>query len=184
MSEVKQVSPSELNPASWRATYMLSPDLAVLARSIHKHGILSPIIVRKDGMTIVDGHERHSLALNNPQIRESVGEVVPVSIIDCTEQEAMILHIQMNRGRGSIVAKKLSHIIRTLSKTGKLDEEGFVSKFCMKFHELELMLDGTLLIHRDIKNHTYSRAWVPIEAPSGTIDKEPLVIEQPPNLDR
>ena len=54
----------------------------------------------------------------------------------------------------------------------------------MKFHELELMLDGTLIIHRDIKNHTYSRAWVPVEAPSGTVEEGRISIERPPNADR
>ena len=182
MSEVKQVSPSELNPASWRATYMLSPDLAVLARSVYKHGILSPIIVRKDGMTIVDGHERHSLALNNPQIRESVGEVVPVSIIDCTEQEAMILHIQMNRGRGSVVSKRLSALVRKLYISKSATEQDLCSAFNMTLDEFEVLLDGTIVKHRAIKDHIYSRAWVPIESDVKLAD-EPL-IEAPPNGDR
>jgi len=182
MSDIKHMKPSELNPAPWRATYMLSPDLAVLARSIHKHGILSPIIVRKDGMTIIDGHERCSLVLKNQQILESVGETVPVSIIDCTEQEAMILHIQMNRGRGSVVTKRLSALVRTLYVSGAATEKDLCSAFNMTLDEFEVLLDGTIVKHRAIKDHIYSRAWVPIESDVKLAD-EPL-IEVPPNGDR
>lgn len=182
MGDVKYVKPSELNPALWRATYMLSPDLAVLARSVHKHGMLSPIVVRKDGMTIIDGHERCSLALKNQQVRESIGETVPVSIIDCTEQEAMILHIQMNRGRGSVVTKRLSALVRTLYVSGAATEQDLCLAFNMTLDEFEVLLDGTIVKHRAIKDHIYSRAWVPIESDVKLAD-EPL-IEAPPNGDR
>ena len=182
--EIEIVDINELIEFEWASTHILRPDLLVLANSIGTYGLLSPIVAQRGTNKIIDGSQRIRLIRGNAHLTDRFSTGVAVTYIDCSEMDAMIIHIQMNRGRGSIVAKKLSHIIRTLSKTGKLDEEGFVSKFCMKFHELELMLDGTLLIHRDIKNHTYSRAWVPIEAPSGTIDKEPLVIEQPPNLDR
>jgi len=182
MSDFIHVKPSELKPATWRATYMLSPDLAVLARSVHKHGILSPIIVRKDGMTIIDGHERCSLALKNQQVRESIGETVPVSIIDCTEQEAMILHIQMNRGRGLVVTKRLSALIRKLHISGAATEQDLCIAFNMTLDEFEVLLDGTIVKHRAIKDHIYSRAWVPIESDVKLAD-QPL-IEAPPNGDR
>ena len=136
MSDMKYVKPSELNPAPWRATYMLSPDLAVLARSI----------------------------------------------IDCTEQEAMILHIQMNRGRGSVVTKRLSALVRTLYVSGAATEKDLCSAFNMTLDEFEVLLDGTIVKHRAIKDHIYSRAWVPIESDVKLAD-EPL-IEVPPNGDR
>jgi hypothetical protein len=45
------------------------------------------------------------------------------------------------------------------------------------------MLAGGLLKQRKIPQHTYSRAWVPVEAPSA--DKLNAVsIERPPNPDR
>jgi hypothetical protein len=53
----------------------------------------------------------------------------------------------------------------------------------MKPNEYSLMIDGTILKSRNIKEYTYSRAWVPVEAPPGTVDKGPT-IESPPNADR
>jgi hypothetical protein len=53
----------------------------------------------------------------------------------------------------------------------------------MKTDELEVMLEASIIKTRKISEHTYSRAWVPIEAPAGTVDNSPLV-ERPPNSDR
>lgn len=181
MPDLLNINTEELNPSSWRSTYTLSPDLAVLARSIHQFGILSPIVVRKDNMSIIDGHERHALALSNPTIRESVGPTVPAMIIDCTEQEAMVLHIQMNRGRGSVVSKRLSSLVRKLSISGSMTEDGICTAFNLSLDELELLLDGTIIKHRGIKDHLYSRAWVPVES---SAKLEEPVFEGPPNDDR
>jgi len=181
MTEIANLKPSTLSPAPWRATYMLSPDLSVLARSLNKHGMLSPIVARKDGLTIIDGHERWSLASNNQQVREAVGELIPVQIVDCTEAEAMILHVQMNRGRGTVVSKKLSSLVRKLLLSGAAGENELMSALNMTADEFDLLVDGTIIKHRAIKDHLYSRAWVPIE--SATKVEEPA-IEAPPNDDR
>ena len=182
MNEIKLVNPSDLKPASWRSTYIVSPDLAVLARSIVQHGILCPIVVREQDLTIIDGHERYLLALNNPQVREVVGSTVPVIFVNCSEKDAMILHVQMNRGRGSVVAKKLSSLIRTLFVSGSVTEQEVCIALNMTLDELDLLVDGTIIKHRAIKNHIYSRAWVPVESAT-KITNEPL-IEAPPNGDR
>lgn len=182
--KIDVVALAELSEFDWTSTHILRPDLLVLADSIGTFGLLSPILVHKGTNKIIDGAQRVRLIKGNVHLGKLFPDGIPVTYIDCSELDAMIIHVQVNRGRGSIVAKKLSRIVRTLHKTKKLDEQGFVSKFCMKFHELELMLDGTLIVHRDIKNHTYSRAWVPVEAPPGTIEKGSISIERPPNADR
>jgi ParB-like chromosome segregation protein Spo0J len=160
---------------------MLSPDLAVLARSMNRHGILSPIIVREAGLTIIDGHERCLLAMNNQAVREAIGETVPIIVVQCTEAEAMILHVQLNRGRGSVVSKKLSSLVRRLLLSGATTEDFLCEALNLTMDEFELLLDGTIVKHRAIREHLYSRAWVPVE--SATKVNEPA-IEMPPNDDR
>ena len=182
MNEIRQVSPNDLKPASWQSTYIVSPDLAVLARSIAEYGILCPIIVREQDSTIIDGHERHLLALNNPQIKETIGSTIPAVFVNCSEKDAMILHVQMNRGRGSVVAKKLSSLMRALLLSESVTEQEVCVALNMTLDEFDLLLDGTIIKHRKIKNHIYSRAWVPVES-STKITNEPL-IEAPPNGDR
>jgi len=181
MAETTQMNPGDLALAPWRTTYTLSPDLAVLARSMCRHGILSPIVARRQGLTIIDGHERCLLSMNNQQVRDAVGATVPVSLVDCTEAEAIILHVQMNRGRGSVVSKKLSSAIRRLTSSGSANENELMLALNLSADEFDLLVDGTIIKHRAIKDHLYSRAWVPIES-SAKVD-EPA-IETPPNDDR
>ncbi len=183
--DIANVSVNELIEPKWNATHILRPDLLVLADSIGQHGILTPLIVQKSGRLVIDGTQRLRLIMGNKHLMEATGGLVPVSWVDVDELDAMVMHVQINRGKGSMVAKKLSSIVRTLSMTKKFSEEDFVRHFAMKPLELELMLDATIIKHRDIKNHTYSRAWVPVEAPPGTIEKAgSIVIEAPPNSDR
>jgi hypothetical protein len=183
--DIENVNVNELIEPKWNATHILRPDLLVLASSIGQHGILSPLIVQKSGRLVIDGTQRLRLIMGNKHLLDLTGGIVPVTWVDVDELEAMIMHVQLNRGHGTMVAKKLSGIVRTLSMTQKFSEEDFVTHFAMKPLELELMLDATILKHRNIKNHTYSRAWVPVEAPPGTIDNAgSIVIEAPPNSDR
>jgi hypothetical protein len=174
----------DLHVPSWNTTHILRPDLLVLADSITSFGIQSPLVVRKENNSIIDGSQRHRLIAGNKSIAGLFNDGLPVTYVDCDELDAMILHVQMNRGRGEIVAKQLSSVIRLLKKSKKCDEQDFVKRFCMKFDELELMLNPTIIKQRKISDYNYSRAWVPVEAPPGTVDKVPMMLETPPNPDR
>lgn len=82
-----------------------------------------------------------------------------------------------------MVAKKVSSIVKKLSVSGKYGSKEFNDLLCMKTDELDLMLTSNLLKARKINEHTYSRAWVPVEAPSGA-EYDNFEIERPPNPDR
>lgn len=185
MSDYQEVSADSLREPSWHATHILRPDLVVLADSVANFGILSPLIVQRSSGMIIDGVQRHRLIVGNKHLKEMYYDKVPVRFVDVSDLDAMIMHIQINRGRGSLVAKKLSALVRALHKSKKLSDSDFSKRLSMRFLELELMLDSSILKHRDIKNHSYSRAWVPVEAPPGTVEREGSVtIERPPNSDR
>lgn len=182
--EINHISVEDLVVPDWHATYILRPDMVTLAASIGTYGILSPLIVRKDTNQIIDGVQRSKIVLGNKSIRKSTQAVVPVHFVDCDEIDAMILHMQINRGRGSMVAKKTSMIIKKLKRSKRLNDSDFDRLFCMKMDELDLMLDGTIIKQRDIPNYNYSRAWVPVEAPPNTTESAGISIERPPNQDR
>jgi nitrogenase molybdenum-iron protein alpha/beta subunit len=79
----------------------------------------------------------------------------------------------------------MSNIVRELFHSRKYSEDQLKEMLNMSYAEITLMLDGSVLKTRNIKEHKYSRAWVPIEAPAGTLDQdEMLTIERPPNKDR
>jgi hypothetical protein len=180
---IENVNVDELNIAPFKATYILRPDLLVLSKSLYDFGFISPLIVQKSTNIVIDGNERLSLAKNQKHIREKIGDTVPVVYIECDSLDAQMLHLRLNRSRGEMLAKPVSSIIRNIIKSKKYKKEDLDSILQMKHDEFNLMIDGSLLKHRNVSEHKYSRAWVPVEAPAGTVDTSP-VTERPPNSDR
>jgi hypothetical protein len=181
--DIKYVDINTLVVPEWRATYILRPDLMVLSASLQEFGFIQPIHVRQGTNEIIDGSERWLLATNVKSIMNKIEGKIPVVEHKLDSLESMMLHLRLNRGRGSLVAKPMSRVIRKLYISKKYDRKAFENLLCMKTDEADLMLDGGIIKVRKIHEHTYARAWVPIEAPSGTVDREPT-IERPPNKDR
>jgi hypothetical protein len=181
--DIKYVNVSELVIPDWRCTYILRPDLMVISSSLSEYGFIQPIHIRRGTNEVIDGSERVKLTLNVKQINKKTGGVIPVIEHDIDSLSAIMMHLQLNRGRGMIMAKKMSDAIKKLYLSGKYEARHFDSMLCMKREEIQLMLNGSLLKTRNIPEHTYSRAWVPVEAPPGTIDGG-QIIERPPNSDR
>lgn len=180
---IKYVDPNSLKVPEWKATHILRPDLLVLSASLTEFGFIEPIHVRKSTGEIIDGSERFLLAVNIKQLHKHLKNGIPVIEHDVDSLGAMMLHLRLNRGRGNVVAKQMSNIIKKLRLSGKYKVTDFESLLCMKSDEIALMIDGSLIKTRNIPEHRYSRAWVPVEAPPGTIDAGPI-IERPPNADR
>lgn len=180
---IENVDINELKIAPFKATYILRPDLLSLSASLFDYGILSPLIVQKSTNFVIDGNERLNLAKNQNHIYTHLEGVVPVRYVDCDNIDAMLLHLNLNRSRGSIVAKPMSAIIRKIVLSKKYNSTHLDRFLSMKKDEYELMMDGTLIKHRKISEHKYSRAWVPVEAPAGTLDAG-IEVETPPNADR
>ena len=173
--------------APFKATYILRPDLLTLSASLRDLGFIIPIVVQSSTNIVIDGNERLRLATGQKSIASIVGDMCPVVKIDCDNLEAQMLHLRLNRAKGSLVAKNTSNIVRTLVHSGKYTKSDLGSLLQMKNDEIQLLLDGSLLKQRKVSEHTYSRAWVPIEAdPEITKNKTspPVLIEKPPNADR
>lgn len=182
--KVEQISIDDLKVAPYKSTYILRPDLLVLSASLADFGFIQPIIVHKNTMEIIDGNERFLLASSVKKIIEKCEGFVPCVLIDCDKYDAMLMHVRLNRGRGSLVAKPMSAIIRKVVYSGKSDRKSLDRELCMKKMEFDLMMDNTIIKQRKISEHKYSRAWVPVEAPAGTIENGSVSIEAPPNADR
>ena len=180
--QMEWVNATELKLAPWRTTYIIKTDLEVLARSLEDYGWLQPIVVQKSSNTIIDGAYRWMISANLSKLRKMTDGMVPVIYVDCDDIEAMLMHGRLNRGRGEVVAQKLSRIIKSVIRSRKYGEADIKRMFVMHMDEVDLMVDGTLLIDKNISEHKYSSAWVPIEAPASAKDA-PMSIERPPNSD-
>ena len=174
--EIRMVKCSDLKTGPWRSTYILKPDLKSLAASISRFGWTQPIVVRRDTMEIIDGHERVSL------FAFSSNKEVPAFMFDGDAVDSAFLHLQLNRSRGLVKAKDLSRTVKTILRSRKYEERHIMADLAISQDEMDLLIDGTLLKQRNVAAHNYSRAWVPIEAPAGA-HEEP-VFERPPNADQ
>ena len=181
--EIEYIDFDELNVAPFKSTHILRPDLLVLSRSMWDYGILSPLIVQRSTNNVIDGNERLLLAKSQKEIRDKCGDRCPVIFFDCDSIDAQLMHVRLNRGRNQLVAKPVSKIIRNLVMSKKYSRKDMDALLQMKFDEYQLMIDGSLIKHRKVSEHKYSRAWVPVEAPAGTVESGPS-IEKPPNADR
>ena len=180
--ELETVSLGLLSAAPWRATHVLKPDLKLLTESIREYGVLSPLVVRKESMTIIDGFHRYVSLQNDNTLLKSSGGKVLAQIVDCSEIDAMVMHIRLNRGRGNVVSHHMSRLLKKINQSGAYDVRELQSMLGMNVMEIDMMLDGSLIKMRKISEHTYSKAWVPVEAPNGKIEN--VVLERPPNPDR
>ena len=173
---------NSIKPSSWRTNYVLKPDMDLLRLSMTDSGWLQPIIVRKEDMTIIDGTHRWVIA-GEKDFQKKHGKEIPVLIFDIDEIDAMVMHVRLNRARGEIFAKPFSRLLKNIVLSDKYSSEELEDIFVMSPDEVDLMLAGGLLKQRKIPQHEYSRAWVPVEAPSES-QIEKGVIERPPNADR
>lgn len=180
---IEYVDPKLLSVPGWRATYVLRPEMLIISASLSQFGFIEPIHARRETGEIIDGSERYLLATNIPQILELSEGKIPVLYHDVDSLDAMMLHLRLNRGRGTTLVTKTSDIVRRVKRSGKYGPRDFDEMLCMRTEELSLMLDGSLFKTRKIKEHNYSKAWVPIEAPASSQDSG-MVIERPPNPDR
>lgn len=173
-----------LTVPDWKTTYTIRPELLVISSSLMQYGFIQPIHARRQTGEIIDGSERYNLFVSISEISEAHGNLIPVVFHDCDRLEAMMMHVQMNRGKSVVVAAKLSKIVREMKRSGRYTNQDFDDMLCMKSDELSLMLDSSLIKVRKIKEHNYARAWVPIEAPSGKEGISGPFFESPPNADR
>lgn len=183
MNSIEMVDFSELKIAPFKATHILRPDLLSLSASLRDFGFIIPIVVQKSTNIVIDGNERVLISIHQKKISEVIGDKCPVVYVDCDSMEAQMLHLRLNRSRGNLLAKPMSKIIRTLIHSKKYTQTDLGSLLQMKHDEVQLLLDGSLLKHKKISEHSYSRAWVPIEA-DPKITEAPMSIEKPPNADR
>lgn len=183
MIEIKYVDPEKLKVPSWKSTYTLRPELVIIACSLIEFGFIQPIHVRLSTGEIIDGSERYLLATGIKEIFNKHGKNIPVIYHDLDLIDSMMLHVRLNRGHSIVVAEKLSKIVKQIINSRKYAVSEIKSYLSMGNEELSILSDGRLIKHRNIKEHNYAKAWVPIEAPSAKVDSE-MQFESPPNKDR
>lgn len=174
---IRYVETENIRPAPWKATYIFRPDLKMLQKNIENIGIRYPILVRDEDSTIIDGHSRWLIAQKDKHLSKHF----PVSFVTCSVADAMVLHIQMNRGRGQLIARDLSDLINLILDEAVYDDDEIRLMLGMTIDEFEVLVDGSLIKRKKLSEHKYNKAWVPIETKGPT---ETIKIERPETPDR
>jgi len=190
---IENVSYDAIRPAAWRTTYTFRPEMKLITQSLRDLGWVQPVIVRRQDATIIDGFARWVCAQNDKEIAKRDKKKLPVVWVDCDEVDAMIHHVRLNRGRGNVIARPLSKVVGYASASGKYPAETLRQALGMTLDEFAMLRSPQLLIQKNYKEHTYSRAWVPVEAPPQAVPIDgdgvrgaalDVEIERPPNPDR
>lgn len=157
---VEKIEANTYNP-----NVVAPPEMQLLYDSIKEDGYTMPIVCyhdeEKDRYIIVDGFHRYRVMLENRDIYEREGGMLPVSVIDKPLDQRMASTIRHNRARGSHDVELMSNIIKELHELGRSD--AWISRHLGMDRDEILRLKqitGLAALFKDVK---FGQAWRPVE---------------------
>ncbi len=141
------------------------PEMQLLYDSIREDGYTMPVVcyhdVQRDKYIIVDGFHRYRIMLENPDIYEREGGMLPVSIIDKPLDCRMASTIRHNRARGAHDVDLMSNIVRELHDLGRSDD--WISKHLGMDADEILRLKQITGLSALFREGQFGQAWIPAE---------------------
>ncbi len=115
----------------------------------------------QDMYVIVDGFHRYRIMLENQDIYEREGGLLPVSVIDKPLDQRMASTIRHNRARGSHDVELMSNIVKELHELGRSDT--WISKHLGMDKDEILRLKQITGLAALFKDVQFGKAWRPVE---------------------
>jgi ParB-like chromosome segregation protein Spo0J len=171
LENVKWLLASTLNANAYNPNVVFTPELRLLERSLLLTGWVQPVLVSKD-LTIIDGFHRRCLAMESKALQKRDHGKVPCAILDVEPWQAMVLTIRMNRAKGTHVAAKMHDIVRELIDKHNLDPQEIALEIGATREEIDLLYQDGVFSAKKIKDHVFSKAWVPEEVKTKFIEDE------------
>lgn len=170
--ELKSIHPNKYNPNA-----MQDSTLEHLKRSIERDGFLQPIVLREDPENtgqylIIDGEHRHKV------MGELGQKTISALVIDVSEDDAMVLTINLNRIRGVMSATRIAEIVQDLGERFTPDElEDYLGYDAEELQSFSELLD---LQENDIQNFSNTETGEDTEAENllAELDNEQQGIDQ------
>lgn len=157
---IEKIKANNYNPNS-----IAPPEMKLLYESIKADGYTMPIVCyyvkTQDMYVIVDGFHRYRIMLENPDIYEREGGVLPVSVIDKPLDQRMASTIRHNRARGSHDVELMSNIVKELHELGRSD--AWISKHLGMDKDEILRLKQITGLAALFKDVHFGKAWRPVE---------------------
>lgn len=110
--EFRCVLIASLRPPAENPRTIAACELAELRRSIRRFGVVEPVIARAGDLGLIAGRQRLAAAA-----AEGLAEV-PAVLVECSDADARVLAIALNKTGGTWDVPALAEMIRDLSAAG------------------------------------------------------------------
>jgi ParB-like chromosome segregation protein Spo0J len=154
---LEKVRPNDYNPNS-----VAKIEMGLLYTSIQHDGYTQPIVTirdaERDEYVIVDGFHRYFVAVHNPDIREKLGGLLPVVVIDKPINDRMASTIRHNRARGKHSVAGMASMVFQMLDNG-WDDAAICNELGMEPEEL-LRLKHITGFSKLFKDVNYKQAWL------------------------
>lgn len=162
INNIEWVDATSLFANTWNPNRVAKAELRLLELSLLKTGWIQPILATRDGM-IIDGFHRWRLTQDSKTVKRQYDGLIPVTFLDLSRPEGMMLTIRINRAKGTHSSVHMSRIIHELIGEHAYEREEIARAIGATKKEVDLLAQDGVFAAREIKNHAYSPAWYPKE---------------------
>jgi len=160
VAQVKWVPRGRLRANNYNPNHVPPLELQLLKTSILETGWTQPIVVARDGETIIDGFHRWTVAAD-PEVKALTGGCVPIVVCGHSRAvERMAASIRHNRARGEHAVRPMIAIVQRLLK--HLPRKEIMRLLGMQAEEVNRfsLLKATTDVHAE-SGGSLSEAWIP-----------------------
>jgi len=112
---------AELNPAVYNPRKITPEKFEALKESIKADGFLEPLVVQKEGLRIIGGHQRLK-AVKEIAVEEGAKcPDIPCIVLDVDDRSAKRLNIKLNKIQGEFEARLLGELLVGLYEEAPLE---------------------------------------------------------------
>jgi ParB-like chromosome segregation protein Spo0J len=104
----------KLNPALYNPRRIKDREFDALKESIVNNGFVEPLVVRREGMQIIGGHQRLRALKELCEQRLQPLPKVPCVVLDLDDRQAKMLNIALNKIGGDFDEPKLASVIESI----------------------------------------------------------------------
>ena len=163
VENIKWFKATDLKANHYNPNRVMNAEMNLIERSILRTGWIQPILINSN-KTIIDGFHRWTLSQVSDQLKQKYDGMVPCTVLDVTDTEAMVITVRINRAKGTHLAFRMSEYVRELVEKHKVPIEQLATDIGGTVDEVMLLMKSDVFEHKDIQNWAYSEAWGPAES--------------------
>lgn len=137
------IEATQLNPAPYNPRKITPAKLNALKNSLKNYGWLENIVVQKDTLTVIGGHQRLKAYIELCKEQNKKPSTVPCVVLDVGDRIAKKLNIALNRLTGEFDSKRLGELLNDINQEFKLVQSEILD-MGMTSDEIKGFIDMTI----------------------------------------